>query len=66
MTNCLCTRFTENEFSDIVDENKSEQLSVILQECQTYGEIFEVLEALQGCMYKVAELSDYWKFELGR
>lgn len=59
-------RFTENDFSEVVDEKQRENLAIYLQEYHTYDELLKKLDLFQGYRTKATALVDGWDFELGK
>lgn len=58
--------FTENDFSDVVNQNQPKNISIYLQEYHTYDVLLGKLDLFQSYKYKAIELVDGWNFELGK
>lgn len=62
----ICVQFTENDFSDVVNQKQPEDLFVYLQEYHTYDELLLKLDLFQSYRNKAIELVDGWNFVLGK
>lgn len=62
----ICVIFTENDFSDVVNQKQPENLSIYLKEYHTYDELLGKLDLFQSYKNKAIELVDGWNFELGK
>lgn len=58
--------FTDNDFSDVVNEKQPENLFVYLQEYHSYEKLLEKLDLFQSYRNRATELVDDWNFELGK
>jgi len=58
--------FTDDDFSDVVNEKQPENLFIYLQEYHSYDELLEKLDLFQSYRNKATELVDDWNFELGK
>lgn len=58
--------FTDNDFSEVVNEKQPENLFIYLQEYHSYDELLEKLDLFQSYRNRATELVDDWNFELGK
>jgi len=58
--------FTDNDFSDVVNEKQPENLFLYLQEYHSYDELLEKLDLFQSYRNRATQLVDDWNFELGK
>jgi len=58
--------FTDNDFSDVVNEKQPENLFLYLQEYHSYEKLLEKLDLFQSYRNRATELVDDWNFELGK